>query len=277
MAEITPLKVQITPHREFLVANSPEQKLFVMLKLRPQGEVASTRPSTAVSLLIDTSGSMYEVVGGNAEPTGNFITTDGKKYREVVGGKTKIDLVIESLYSLVDSGKLNENDRLCLIQFDDRASTLIGLTPATEKTRLKEAIATLHNYSGGTCLGRGMEQALELLGSQTMTSRRALVFTDGETFDEVECKELAQKFASYGIPITALGIGDYNEDLLVDLSDTTGGRLYHVVSEEATGRQVSIAELPKTIFEEYVQAQQEVINNLALQIKTVKGVTLSLG
>lgn len=270
-----PLKVVITPHREFLAADTANQKLFIMLKLRPTKEVANTRPSTAVSLLIDTSGSMYEIVSGNAQATGNFITTDGNQYREVIGGKSKIDIVIESLNNLIDSGLLNQQDRICLIQFDDKASTLIGLTPATQKQDIKNAIARLKEFSGGTCMGKGMEEALEILKQQSMTSRRALIFTDGQTFDEFECQELSNQFSSNGISITALGIGEYNEDLLVNLSDTTGGRVHHVVTEEAKGMQVSVDNVPQTIFDEYLQAQQEVINNLAMNVKTVKGVELN--
>lgn len=270
-----PLKVEITPHREFLAADTADQKLFIMLKLRPTKEVANSRPPTAVSILIDTSGSMYEIVSGNPQPTGNFINTDGNQYREVTGGKSKIDIVIESLNNLIDSGRLDQQDRLCLIQFDDQASTLIGLTPATQKQDLKNAIARLKEFSGGTCMGRGMEEALDILGKQSMTSRRALIFTDGQTFDEFECQELANQFATNGISITALGIGEYNEDLLVNLSDTTGGRVHHVVTEEAKGMQISVDNVPQTIFDEYLQAQQEVINNLAMSIKTVKGVALS--
>jgi Ca-activated chloride channel homolog len=270
-----PLKVEITPHREFLAADTADQKLFIMLKLRPTKEVANSRPPTAVSILIDTSGSMYEIVSGNPQPTGNLINTDGNQYREVTGGKSKIDIVIESLNNLIDSGRLDQQDRLCLIQFDDQASTLIGLTPATQKQDLKNAIARLKEFSGGTCMGRGMEEALDILGKQSMTSRRALIFTDGQTFDEFECQELANQFATNGISITALGIGEYNEDLLVNLSDTTGGRVHHVVTEEAKGMQVSVDNVPQTIFDEYLQAQQEVINNLAMSIKTVKGVSLS--
>ncbi len=269
-----PLKVTITPHREFVPADAPEQKLFVMLKLRPAQEVAQSRPATNCALAIDTSGSMYEVVAGNPQPTGNQLTLDGKEYNEVTGGKTKIDIVIESLYEILRSGRLNERDNVALIQFDDQASTLIGLTPATQVSQIEDAIAKLRNFSGGTCMGRGMNQALSLLASQEMSSRRAFIFTDGETFDEMECQELAKDFANKGISITALGVGEYNEDLLIDLSDNTGGRLYPVVAGSASGLEVAIADLPNVLFEEISQAQQEVINNLALNVKTVKGVKL---
>ena len=47
------LNVSIAPHREFLPADTSEQKLFVMLKLRPTKEVANTPPSTAFTFVID--------------------------------------------------------------------------------------------------------------------------------------------------------------------------------------------------------------------------------
>ena len=46
------LNVSITPHREFLPADTPDQRLFIMLKLRPTREVAQTRPSTTFVFLI---------------------------------------------------------------------------------------------------------------------------------------------------------------------------------------------------------------------------------
>lgn len=248
------LNVAITPHREFLPADAPEQKLFLMLKLRPAKEVAKTRPSTTFAFVIDTSGSMYD---------------------DVTEAESKIDIVIQSLLNLIRSGRLNQSDRVSIVQFDDQASTIIGLTPATEVSQLENAIAKLRNFSGGTRMGLGMRQALNTLKSQDMTCRRALLFTDGQTFDDEQCRELAKQFATSNIPITALGVGEYNEELLISLSDATGGRLLHVVPGNASGAQVSITDLPKAIAEEFSQAQQEVITNLAMTIKTVKGVKLT--
>ncbi|MBV5262085.1 VWA domain-containing protein [Synechococcus moorigangaii CMS01] len=271
-----PLQVQITPHREFLPADSPDQKLFIMLKLRPTQEVAQTRPSTSFVFLIDTSGSMYEVVAGDFQPTGITYQQDGKTYDEVSGGVTKLDIVIESLQTLIHSGRLHQTDRISLIQFDTTASTLIGLTPATQISELEDAIAQLKNFSGGTNMGKGIDQSLKLLGNETMTSRRTLIFTDGQTFDEMECRDLAKKFNNNGIPITALGVGDYNEDLLVDLSDQTGGQCLNIVDNTsvAGGTDIAIADLPNIIHKQVEQAQQEVINNLKLNVRTVKGVNL---
>lgn len=269
------LNVALIPHREFFPAETPDQKLFLMLKLRPTKEVAATRPSTSFAFVIDTSGSMCEAIAGNPQPTGRTFSVDGRDYQEVTGVQSKIDLVIKSLEELVRSSRLDKSDRITIVQFDDSASTLIPLTPATEVSQLEKAIAQLRNYSGGTQMGMGMQEALKLLSDCTMTIRRTLIFTDGQTFDEDKCRELAKQFAIKNIPITALGVGDYEEDLLIYLGDTTGGNLIHIVPDNASGTEVAIADLPAKIIEEYTQAQQEVINNLKLTVKTVQGAKLT--
>ncbi|MFO5494258.1 MAG: vWA domain-containing protein [Cuspidothrix sp.] len=269
------LNISITPHREFMPADTAAQKLFVMLKLRPTKDVATSRPPTTFTFVIDTSGSMYEVVSGESKPTGVIYQQDGKEYQEVIGGKSKIDIVIESLLALVRSGKLTTSDRIARVQFDDNASQTIGLTSATDINQLENALNNLRNFSGGTRMGLGLRRTFDILSEQQMTVRRALLFTDGQTFDEDQCRSISSNFATNNIPITALGVGEFNEDLLTHLSDSTGGKLLYIVPGTAIGTQISILDLPNKIIDEYSQAQEEVITNLALTVKTVKGVELT--
>jgi Ca-activated chloride channel homolog len=246
------LNVSMTPHREFLPADTDDQKLFLMLKIRPEGEANASRPSTTFAFAIDTSGSMYEAVGNT----------------------NKLNVAMQSLRKLINSGCLTDRDRLALIQFDSNASVLIGLTPATQIGQIEAAINQLTNFSGGTCLGLGMEAMRSLLSDRSMTSRQALIFTDGHTIGEDDCLNLATQFADSNIPITALGIGAFNENFLVELSDKTGGKCGHVVAGTAIGSQISIDDLPNYIIAAYQQAQDDVINNIKLNIKTVKGIEL---
>lgn len=268
------LNVSICPQRDFLPANSEtNQKLFVMLKLMPSHELASVKANTHFVFVLDTSGSMYEVIAGDPRQTGRTYSVDGKAYNEVTGGFTKLDIVIDSLNALIDSGRLNENDKVGLVQFDDSASTLAPLTSSAEASALKDAIARLREFSGGTCMSRGISEARKLFSTSTEASKRILLFTDGQTIDEEECHGLASELSQASIPITALGVGDYNEDLLTKLADTTAGRLYHVSKDHENA--VKIEELPELILEEFKQAQQDVVTNLELNIRTVRGVTLT--
>ena len=249
------LNVDITPHLEFLAADKPGQKLFVMLKLRPTAEVSASRPHTTFAFVIDTSGSMYD---------------------DTELGQPKIDIVIKALHNLVNSGQADPRDRIALVQFDDSASVVLPLTAATDTATLQNAIAQLKTFSGGTRMGLGMEETLKVLQNTDLTSRRALLFTDGHTFDESDCRDLAVQFAEAGIPITALGVGEeFNEDLLENLIDRTSGNMSHIVeTASSNGTDVSIADLPQTIFDQLQAARAEVINNLKLNIRTVKGVEL---
>lgn len=249
------LKVSITPHLEFLAADKPGQKLYVMMKMRPEQEAAASRPSTTFSFVIDTSGSMYD---------------------DTELGKPKIDVVINALDFLLSSNQADPRDRIALVQFDDSSSVLLPLTTATDTNTLKSEIANLKNFSGGTRMALGMHEALNLLQNCNFTSRRTLIFTDGQTFDESDCRELALQFAQKGISITALGVGDYNDKLLEYLSDRTGGRVFNVVEAQSNAgtTDIAISDLPNTIYEQVQQAQLEVINNLKLSIRTVRGVQL---
>ena len=270
------LQINISPHREFLPADSPEQKLFLMLKVRPNREAAQSHPPTNFICVIDTSGSMHEIVANPGEPTGRIFESDGNQYQEVTTGKSKLDIVIESLNNLIHSGKFAPSDRIAIIQFSDQASTLVGLTPITQIQELENAINQLQESSGGgTRMGLGMSSAYDLLPNSSMASNRTLIFTDGQTFDEDRCIELVQEYAAHNIPITALGVGEFNENLLIKLSDLTAGRVHHVVGEQTDGTNISIQDLPHKIMAEFFQAQQNVITNLALTVKTVKGVQLT--
>ncbi len=266
----------IVPNREFLAAQIASQKMFVMLKLRPNKDISQSRPATNFVFLIDTSGSMYEVVSGETTSTGKVYQVDGKTYQQVKGGKSKMDIVIESLKALLESNRLEQSDRIAIVKFDDTSTTLIGLSCATEKENLIKAIESLKKFSGGTYLGLGMQESLQLLSLQTMSSRRVMIFTDGLTFDEELCQELAKKFAAENIPITALGVGNYAEDLLIYLGEVTGGRLFHITTEEKDSElAVSIDKLPNKIIEEFSQAQRDVVTNLNLHCRTVQGVELT--
>lgn len=269
------LNYTLNLNREFVAADQPQQKLFAMLKLCPRKEANLTSPPVNFVCLIDTSGSMYEVVMGEVKNTGRNVTLDGREYTEVSGGITKIDLVIESLTQLINSGKFKAEDRIAIVRFDDEASILLDLTPASSSQQIRDAIDQLRLYSGGTRLGLGMRQALDLLATQSMVNQRVFLFTDGQTFDEDLCKEIVPEFRLHNISISSLGVGEYEEDLLIHLSQETAGNLHHIVpGQAASGTQVAITDLPKKILDEFAEAQQEVITNLALSVKTVKGVKL---
>lgn len=271
------LEVTIKPHRRYLLANNPNQKLFLAVELRPKAEAISARSQLSVVFVVDTSGSMREVVTEPEGSTGKTFTTDGNTYDEVYGAKSKMDILIEGLEDFLNSSMLHPDDRLSLVKFDDSAEVILPFTKVGNKSVLMEAANNLYKYSGGTYMGAGIDKAIKLLEKET-GNRRMVLLTDGNTMDEDLVIEASKELAKNNIPVTAIGIGnDWNEDLIIAITDRTQGKPFHVVpdTEDAQAPSIKASELSKTLLSELKHAINEVVTNISLNINTVKDIKLN--
>ena len=247
------IEVTLTPHRNYLRA-SPEgsadtQKLFLLAQLTP---TSTARAPLALTFIVDTSGSMRE---------------------KVAGGQTKLDLTMQALKALVSSQSLTSSDSVAIVQFDDDASTLTA--PTNNRNQMQTAVEALRKHSGGTMMGLGMLEALNhtVAGS---TNKRVMLLTDGATFDEDACRAVTNTYVAQGVAITSIGVGnEFNEDLMGEISDRTGGRVIHVVGQNAQPPASVLADnLDEVLGEEFKRAANEVVTNLEFSLRGVKGVTL---
>jgi Ca-activated chloride channel homolog len=271
------LNLILKPHRSGLKAGTAEpQKVFAMLKLIPETGVAKARPPLALALVIDTSGSMLEFADQDRARQavakqglqGTQEARDGTNYQAYdLTLPTKLDQAIEAAHRLIDDDRLSPDDQVTIIHFDDRAETLQPLTPLANKQAAHQAIESLKKFSGGTHMGKGMECALQELKSlPSQVAKRAMLLTDGETFDDDLCRQLAPQFAESNTPIIAIGIDpEYNDELMRELADASQGRPYHLQNME---------QLRSYLDEEVGSLVREVVTDLQASIATVKGVTL---
>jgi len=269
------LNIQLKPHRNALKSGTTEpQKVFAMLKLIPDAEAAATRPPLALALVIDTSASMQafadqeaaKSLAKNAAPVGNVV--DGGTYKGYnLDLPTLLDQAISAAHAMVDDQRFAPNDRICLVHFDDDARILMPLTPISNRAGIHAAIELLRDYAGGTNMGKGMSAALAELGKVgPEVAKRAIIFTDGATFDEDDCIALAPDYAKLNIPIIAVGFGEeYNDDLLKQLADATLGKPYGLSD---------IKDFAALIGAEVAQTTREVVTNLRATVSTVKGVSI---
>jgi Ca-activated chloride channel family protein len=240
------LNLVLKPHRTHLKAQTTEpQKLFVMLRCIPERTVAQTRPPLALALVIDTSSSMMEEVDNT----------------------TKLERAIQAAHRVVDDPALSPEDKITIINFDNESYVLLPLSPLSHRAQAHQVIETLWKYSGGTYMGKGLRNALNQLGMEPPdVTKRLILLTDGLTFDEEDCRDLAIQLAEANTPIIAIGIGEeYNQDLLIELSDTTKGRHFHLQD---------IQQLENLFSQEVQQAVREVVTDLRLKVQTVRGVNL---
>jgi Ca-activated chloride channel family protein len=266
------------PHRAALkCSTTDEQKLFAMLKVMPKGEVAGARPPLAFALVIDTSGSMSEfadqeraaaMVRGRGLDVQNYTSGDGTGPAVHLSLPTKLDQAIQAAQALINDARLNPDDNVAVIHFDDQARSVLPLTPLSRKQAALQAADSLRNYSGGTHIAKGLRCAdAELSGLPSSVAKRVVLLTDGQTFDEQECRPLARRLSESNSPVIAIGVGtEYNEDLLRDLAEISQGRPYHLGQ---------MGQLGDILNDEIGSSVREVVTDLQATVSTVKGVKLS--
>lgn len=270
------LDAKIRLHREFLLAQTPGQKLFVTLHVQPDAQARQARPDLSVVFVVDTSGSMREVVTEPAERTGQTTRVDGQNYEVVRGAKNKLELVTEALRGILASSLIRPGDRLALVKFDDLADVLVPFTAASDRSRLSDAVERLSWYSGGTQLGAGMKAAAKLLEGET-GSRRMVLLTDGQAFDTPLAQQQAGVLSRMQVPVTTIGVGDdVNTELLTEITDQTQGQPIDVVPDTQNPQPPAVraSELPAALLGDLQQAASEVVTNVALSVRAVKDVVL---
>lgn len=126
---------------------------------------------------------------------------------------------------------LTPQDVVSIVMFDDTVHTLVPATPAADTAALLAAVDTI-TEAGGTAMSLGMQAGQTELQKNTGPDRLGymLLLTDGQTWgDEDVCRSIAQSLGQAGVRITALGLGaEWNEKLLDDLADATGGNSDYV-------------------------------------------------
>jgi Ca-activated chloride channel family protein len=271
------LKVVVRPHRAKLHAHHAEpQKVFVMLKVIPSPEVATTRPPLAMALVIDTSTSMRLFADQDAASRAawkqqlvNSISMDGGLFKPIDSElPTLLDHAMQAAHSFIDDPRLLLSDQCSIIHFNDKAATLLPLSPLSDKAPAHAAVALLKSFTGGTRIDRGLELALdEMKKAAAETARRVFVLTDGATQQEKHCRALLPAFRDINTPLIGIGFGEeYNDTLLADMADATGGRPYHL-------KQMS--DLASEVLEREVgMSAREVVTDLQLHLKTPRGVRL---
>jgi Ca-activated chloride channel family protein len=246
-----------------------------MLKLMPKADVARARPPLAFALVIDTSGSMRtfadqkkaeEEIQKLGLQGQQQLTSDGSYQAVELSLPTKLDQAIKAGHDLLDDTRLTSSDQVSVIHFDDEARILLPLTPLARKAVAHQALEGLRQFSGGTQMGKGLRCAQQVLSDLApQVAKRLLLLTDGKTFDEPDCRPLAEQFARSNSPIISISFGTDDDDkLLTDLAQISQGRPYHF--QDMTLPQIFDAEVGSSV--------REVVTDLQASVALVKGVSL---
>lgn len=250
------IAVSLSPHREYLLANTPNQKHFVLLEASVDGQARTARARQSVVFAVDTSASMKE---------------------RAAAGRTKLELVVEALENLLTSGVFSADDYVALVKFDSVADVVLPLVPiGPNPADHIGAMRHLLSFSGGTQMGAGMHRAADLIVDK-VENPRMILLTDGQTFDEEVVVETTKRLFDYRMPVTAFGVGnDWNEGLLTWITDYTQGRPFHIVPDDQHPLAPSIraSSFPQVLAQELQVGASEVVRDLRMTVRTVKDVHL---
>ncbi len=193
--------VAVGGHRSFGIGGyagtALEEALPVSMDVRHRLAI----PSMAIVLVLDASGSM-----------GGF----GSEL-------AKVELAKETAQSVVDL--LGERDLVGVVAFDQSPRWLVPLTPASQRTRILEAVSRI-KAGGGTNMHPALLAARDALRRVEAKVKHIIVLSDGQT-DPGDFRGLATGMAEERITVSTVAIGrDADLDIMRNIAAWGRGRSY---------------------------------------------------
>jgi Ca-activated chloride channel family protein len=129
-----------------------------------------------------------------------------------------------------------DGDRLALVTFDTEVQVLIPSTRIDEEERAKAVAMVEHMRAKGTTnmfagLEAGLAEVQRHFDAEGING--IVLLGDGIPNDATGIEDLAQRAGQQQVRITSLGLGiDYNEALMADIAQRSGGRFHYVDEPE---------------------------------------------
>lgn len=166
-------------------------------------DVRGLRAQSAAALLlvIDTSGSMGEGVGGT----------------------TKMALAREAAIQALDL--LSDADLAGVLAFEDTSSWVMPLAPLADRDAVRSAVSRLQ-AGGGTAIYPALEEAERAMAAANSKVRHIILLTDGIS-PGGDYASLIARLRAENITLSTVGVGlDADQALLRSLADAGNGRYY---------------------------------------------------
>lgn len=193
----------ITRHPDFAMNNNPPSDV---LFLEPTFQIVRSTGSRFV-LVADTSGSMndYNRIVRLYESSRRWIKYD-----------------------------ISDGSQLGMVQFATKAKIISSMVEIKGDASREALIARLPvNAVGGTCIGCGLQKALELLRPGG-PGGVILLLTDGEETDRPFIYEVLSEVVRSGARVVSIAFGRSAEDKIEELADKTNGKSYFIDDNDSS-------------------------------------------
>lgn len=206
-------------------------QLEEILPVRSNFEKEREKPSLAMVLVIDKSGSM---------------------------GGEKIELAKDAARAAVEL--LGPRDSIGVIAFDGESYWVNELRSASDKGYVIDQISTIE-ASGGTNMYPAMDDAYQALSRASAKLKHCIMLTDGISAPG-DFQGLAGEMAASRMTISTVALGQgSSEELLEDIARIGGGRYYFCDDPQS---------IPQVFAKETVEASQSAINELPFLPQVVR-------
>jgi Ca-activated chloride channel family protein len=195
--------------RRRLSASHKEQILYALIEIEPAVTSERERLPLNLCLVIDRSTSMKGARLGHVKEAARRI-----------------------------ADRLHDDDALAIVAFHDRAEVVLPSRVGIHSAKAKAKITALR-AAGGTEILQGIRAGLAELdahhGKDVIS--HLILLTDGRTYgDDEECIAEAERAGKRDIGITAMGIGeDWNDVLLDEIASRSGGTSAYIASSTQVG------------------------------------------
>jgi len=151
----------------------------------------------------------------------------------------KLENARKAVLNLVS--ELSPSDRFALVTYSDDAQVVSGLAAVTPESRgpLCDRVRNIQ-ASGGTNLGRGLEEGIRILKSAPRTGNlgRIVLISDGLANQGITGPDalgaMAAMATEHRFSVTTVGVGyDFNEQLMTLLADRGAGTYYFLENPAA--------------------------------------------
>ncbi len=215
--------VMIGGDQSFGLGGYYKTTLEEILPVRSNFEKEKEKPSLAMVLVIDKSGSM---------------------------GGQKIELAKDAAKGTAEL--LGAKDQLGVIAFDGGSYWISEIHSAADKGYIIDRISTIE-ASGGTNIYPALSDAYDALASTTAKLKHVILLTDGHSAPG-DFEGIAQDMVAARITLSSVAVGQQaDQDLLERLANTGGGRYY--MCDDPTN-------VPQIFAKETVEASKSAINEL---------------
>jgi Ca-activated chloride channel homolog len=195
---------------EYVLSSAENFVLYVLFEAIAGGGsgAGGARMPLNLGLVLDRSGSMYD--------------------------ERRLEFVIEAVKFLADN--VAPDDRVAVVAFADKAQVIVNADQIHDKAAVRRAIddIDLLEIGGGTQMALGMRAAIDEVKKNLSPNRlnRVLVLTDGQTYEETACIDLANQNRDQ-MSFSAMGVGvEFNEKLLMRISQDSHGK-YHFIGDSS--------------------------------------------